>query len=636
MTPELIEPMNMLASRKYTKFVFVGPAQAAKTESFLLNWVCYTVMVDPSDLAIFSPTMGAARDFSIRRMSRMHRDSVAIGEQVMPETDADNLFDKKYKNGVLVNISWPSVTNFAGRPIPRVALTDYDRIPDDIGGDGNAFDLAAKRATTFGRFAMVLAESSPSRPVKDPKWLSSRPHEAPPTDGILALYNRGTCHRLYWPCTQCGEFFEGDFRTLRWDDLENEKRSAATVRMVCPHCYGEIPQKHRDILRIRSRWVGCGQTINKAGEISGECRSSDTVSYWLKGTAAAFIEWDELVLKYLLATKEFERTSTETALTTFWNTDAGEPYIPKSVDAQRSPEVLRDRAQSLPRATVPVDCRFLIAAVDVQQNLFSVAVWAIRPGTPFDMLLIDRFEIRKSKRTDDDEDVLWVKPGTYLEDWDLLHENVVDKRYPLEGDDSRLMQVKLTVCDSGGKAGVTTNAYDFVRKLRRENKAHNFHLIKGEPKPNAPTVQVRYPDSNDRGWKAVAKGDVPVMFLNSNALKDAVSNRLDCVETGKGMIVLPEWADDTIFTELCAESRTAKGWEAPNRRRNETWDLAYYCVGACQSSIIGADRINWNKPPAWANPWATNILVSKAVEDRRFAFQQKVPYDFGKLGAALA
>src|SRR3546814_12495812 len=78
----------------------------------------------------------------------------------------------------------------AGKPVGRVGITDYDRIPDDIAGDGNAFDLASKRTTTFGSFAMTLAESSPSREITDYKKVV-RGHAAPPPTGILALYNRG-------------------------------------------------------------------------------------------------------------------------------------------------------------------------------------------------------------------------------------------------------------------------------------------------------------------------------------------------------------------------------------------------------------------------------------------------------------
>src|SRR3546814_10085019 len=53
--------------------------------------------------------------------------------------------------------------SLAGKPIPRIALTDRDRMEDDIDGEGDPFDLATKRTTSYGSFAMTLCESSPSR-----------------------------------------------------------------------------------------------------------------------------------------------------------------------------------------------------------------------------------------------------------------------------------------------------------------------------------------------------------------------------------------------------------------------------------------------------------------------------------------
>lgn len=89
-----------------------------------------------------------------------------------------------------------------------MALTDYDRFPEDIDGEGDGFSLASKRTTTFMSAGMTLAESSSGREITDVKWRRSSPHEAPPTTGILSLYNRGDRRRWYWPCPHCGDWFQ--------------------------------------------------------------------------------------------------------------------------------------------------------------------------------------------------------------------------------------------------------------------------------------------------------------------------------------------------------------------------------------------------------------------------------------------
>lgn len=200
--PYLVEPMNELDSREFEGSVFVGPAQSGKTDALILNWITFGVKADPMDMIVYSPTNTSARDFSIRRIDRLHRHSKKVGAKLLKNRDADNKFDKHYDNGMLLTLGWPTVDQLSGKPVSRVALTDYDRMDDDIGGDGSAYDLAAKRTTTFGSFKMALAESSPSKPIENTRWIASSLHEAPPAKGILALYNRGDRRRWYWPCLQ--------------------------------------------------------------------------------------------------------------------------------------------------------------------------------------------------------------------------------------------------------------------------------------------------------------------------------------------------------------------------------------------------------------------------------------------------
>lgn len=57
----------------------------------------------------------------------------------------------------------------------------------NVDGEGHVFDLTKKRAFTFGRFGMCVAESSPGFDVDDPRWISTSQHEAPPCQGILGL-----------------------------------------------------------------------------------------------------------------------------------------------------------------------------------------------------------------------------------------------------------------------------------------------------------------------------------------------------------------------------------------------------------------------------------------------------------------
>jgi phage terminase large subunit GpA-like protein len=636
--PYMVEPMDTFTSRHYSGMIFVGPAQSAKTDSLVLNTLAYSIKVDPMDMMVVCPTMLDARDFGMRRIDRLHRHSEEIGKMMLPTADADNRFDKQYTTGMLFTLAWPTPSQLAGKPIGRIVLTDRDRMPDDVEGDGEPYDLASKRTTTFGSYAMTVAESSPSREVTNPKWIPQSLHEAPPCEGILKLYNRGDRRRLYWPCPHCYQYFEGQFKHLEWDTamIGTNRDRAATVRMKCPMCGEAIHSDFREDMLAWARWVKDGQGIDKRGHIFGPEPRTSIASFWLRGVAAGFASWRGLTETYLNANDEYQRTGSEEALKKFYNNDLGEPYTPKSQNELRLPEVLKARAEKLGDRKVPHGVRFLIATIDVQKNMFVVQVFGIIPGLKFDMVVIDRFDIRKSQRTDEDGERLWVKPNTYLEDWNEITTGVIDKEYELDDGSGRLMAIRFVGCDSGGKAGVTSMAYSYYRALREQNKHRRFILLKGDSSPNQPRARITYPDSNKKDMKAAARGDIPLLLLQSNHLKDDLDGRLDCLEPGKGMYRFPDWLTDSFFGELCAETRTEKGWENLSNSRNEGTDLSYYCIGICISELIRVEGLNWQEPPGWAAEWDKNDLVREADKEVRFANRLKSGYDFASFGKSLA
>ncbi|MNK62110.1 Phage terminase large subunit [compost metagenome] len=644
MVPPMVEPMDMMISRNHEGVIFVAPAQTGKTDSLVVNTLVYHIKVNPMDVMLVCPTQIDARDFSFRRIDRLHRHSTEIGEMLMPGSSGDNVYDKHYRNGMLFTLGWPTASQLAGKPIPIMLITDRDRMDDDVEGDGEPYDLSAKRTTTFGSYAMTMAESSPSKPITDLKYIC-KGHEAPPSEGILKLYNRGDRRRWHWPCPFCNQYFEGNFTDLEWDNdmIGTNHEKASTVRMVCPHCKERIAPDYREEMQSWGIWLKDGQKINSKGIVTGPEPKTRIASFWLNGVAAAFTSWRKLVSVYLDAYDEFNRTGSEEALRKFYNTDLGEPYYPQSFsEDDRKPEVIRSRADKLlGQHLVPPGTNFLIATIDTQTNKWVVQVFAIRGGERFDMIVIDRFDIKYSARLNENDERHWVKPHKELEDWDQITEQVIKKRYVLDEPDRvgprRTMGIWYTTCDSGGRKGVATMAYNYYRRLRAQNMHRNFMLLRGDHGLNLPRTRIGYPDSNQKGMLAGARGDIPVLFLNSNQLKDDLNSRLGCLTPGMGMFLTPTWLPDNFYTELCAEIRTPKGWENPNDARNESTDLSYYCIGVCVSEIISIERIDWAKPPAWASAdWDVNLSVAVDEEDGRFAPNLQSRYDFAAAGKALA
>lgn len=618
-TRYMVEPMDVCRSTEFTACIFVGSAQMAKTDALILNSILHSVICDPMDMTVYQTSMTTARKFSKLKIDKLIRDSKSVGDALRGGNKNDNVFDKSFINGMTLILSWPSINQLSGDSIGRVLLTDYDRFPIEIGDDGNAFDLAVMRTLSFGENAMAVAESTPSHPILDPSYIPKTLHEAPPTTGILALYNRGDRRRWYCQCIHCGESFDPCFKHLNWVDSKDMMESAQSAKMMCPKCSCLIPPEEKYTLNQSGIYLKDGQKIDVNRVVTGKGVKSDIASFWVKGVMAAFSTWESLVIKYLRAEEVYERTGDQGALKTTINTDQGLPYATRGFGSGRLPEELKQRAEDFgyDDPTVPLGVVFLIATIDVQLNHWVVQVHGVIPppkaGTLFDTIVMDRFSIRKSKRFDDDGDRVWVSPASYLEDWELLKEQVIDKAYYLGDDSGRMMSIKNVACDSGGRAtrknSVTAMAYQYWLSLSKRGFGKRFILVKGQPRPSAPRVEVTYPDNQIKGMKPSQSGQVPVLMINSNKVKDHLNNVLDRLEAG-GMIRFSDLLRDSFYTELTVESCDKNGkWENPRNLRNESWDLLHYFFAVCFHLRI--DYIDWNSPPDWAESWDKNSLVFK-------------------------
>lgn len=647
LTPYMEEPGEVLTSKDFTGMIFVGPAQCAKTE-LVNNYAVYSGICDPADMMIVSPTHEASQDFSDRRLKRLIRHTPELKSRLLPGKAGQGVFRYRFRSGMLLTLGHPSISQLSGKPIPRLWLTDYDRMPMDVEGEGEPFGLAQKRTTTFKRYGMTVAESSPGFLVDDPKWIKKTPHQAPPTRGILALYNTGDRRRWYWRCPRCKMPFEPQFSQFVWPDSKDDLEKAEGVKLKCPHCAEKISETMRSRLNQDGQWVRDGQFFRKDGTLAGTPYRSLTASFWLKGPAAAFAKWSDMVFKYLKAKETLELTGDESPLKSTVNTDHGEPYTPLANIADRAPDQLKERAEDWgteqDAPTVPGDVRFLLAAVDVQGGIrsrFVVHIYGVSPGG--DIWHVDMFTLRKSGRLDEDGDPIQLDPAAFPEDWDVLIDQVIEASYPLNDGSGRRMRIKNVVCDSGGQEGVTTNAYKFWRRLRDDPDRRGYHttfqLVKGDLSKNAARYRIVYPDSQRKDRNAGARGDVPVALIQSDIMKDTIYNQLGRDKPGNGMIHYPHWAEDWLYSQLTAEKRTAKGWEATNKKRNEAFDLLYYARAFFLDKRCPVERMDWDDPPEWADVWSRNELVFTPVEgeeENKPRRGRRKARDWSKLGEQLA
>ncbi len=601
--PYVIEPMNCLASREYDAVIFVGPARTGKTIGLIDGWVIYNVICDPADMLIIQMTEEKAREHSKKRLARTFRVSPEVVSRLSPNKNDNNVYDRTFLAGNYLKIGWPSVNIMSSSDYKCVALTDYDRFPEDIDGEGDAFSLASKRTTTFMSSGMTLVESSPGRDVKDVKWRRTSPHEAPPTTGILSLYNRGDRRRWYWPCPHCGEYFQpcGDV-VAGFRDIADPVLASEAAYIQCPSCSGRIMPEQKRELNGRGVWLRDGESINADGSRYGDPRRSRIASFWMEGPAAAYQTLSQLVYKLLTAEQEYETTGSEETLKTVINTDWGLPYLPRASMEQRKSELLEQRAEPVLSRSVPDGVNFLVATVDVQagrHRRFVVQVTGY--GSRGERWIIDRYNITQSLRGDSDGESQRIDPASYPEDWDVLLTDVFHKSWPLASNPSQQMRLMAMAVDSGGEDGVTDNAYKFWRRCRRDGLGKRIYLFKGDSIRRAKLITRTFPDNTGRtGRRAQAAGDVPLWLLQTDALKDRVNNALWRDSPGPGYVHFPDWLGSWFYDELTYEERSSDGkWSKPGRGANEAFDLMVYAEALV--ILHGYEKIRWPDAPEWAS-----------------------------------
>jgi phage terminase large subunit GpA-like protein len=585
------------------------------TLSLLDGVLAWLLTSNPSDTLVVHMTEASARKFSRMRVARLIRNSPKIRSLQTANRDDDNILFKQFRNGMSLVIGSPAPTNLSASDYKFVMLSDYDRMPDD-NGEGSVFTQAQKRTQTFMSAGMTIVESSPGRDHIDPEWKASGKHEAPPVGGILGLYNDGDRRMWYWDCPECNEPFpvrpgNSLFCLPKDHDLLveiEEHGTGATARkyahIYCPNCGARIEERSKYKLNLNGRWIA-----------ENPDDKNTTASYWLGGVAAKFQSWHSILDKYFKAIVDFNNTGEDRKIKAVLNVDMAMPFTPYGISNKLTSKELEDRAEDIPKREVPFNGAALFASVDVQKHHFAVYVECImNDGSK---VVIDRYDIRRSLRLINNEPAL-LDPAAYVEDWDVLIEKVIKMRYPITDTTTPEldMGIVMTVCDSGGKEGVTENAYRFWKKVKSLGLSSKFNLVKGEqpaPSTNKPSIHESIMDkSSSAARKAGVVGTQRVWILNTTMIKDAVSANLKRTIPGTDYVRFPEWLPSTFYKELTVEVRDGKGWHNLVRQPNESFDLMVYAKAAfmIKKSKFGNKEIDWAAPPYWLGRHEINPEVA--------------------------
>ena len=507
-------------------------AQLAFTE-IGLNWIGYSIDIDPAPMLIVMGTEDALRKNTKTRIDPMLTTSPTLAKKIPPassKSGQNNMFEKQYEGGILLMTGANSATGLRSMPIRFLMLDEVDSYPADLDGEGSPVALAEARTSNFPNKKIYKI----STPTIKGQSLIEKEYET-------------TDKRMYFvPCPECGTM-----QALKWEQVGWELGTGGVAQEVwyeCEHCHHHIEEIHKTEMLEAGQWQATNPKLT----------NPERVGYFISSLYSPYgwYSWRDMVNEYLRAQAD------EVKMKTFWNTRLGLPYA--VAGEAPSWEALRDKAEAYKPNHPPKGVVFLTAGVDVQRDRLELEIvgWGR-----------DRRSWSIDYRTllgDTADKAVWDKLA-----W------VLDETWTRE-DGMQLKIMKMAV-DSGDH---TQHVYNFVRRFDETRVV----AVKGQATKAMIWSRPSQVDVNADGVKV---GMVSLYSIGVNMLKSELYSylRLHKDEHGQaphGYCHFPDAYPAEYFKGIASEQLqevlTNKGYTqlqwVKTYRRNEPLDCRNYARAA--------------------------------------------------------
>lgn len=545
-TPYLKEPMEAFTDPKVHEIAMVAASQVGKSE-LELNIIGYIIDQDPGSILFVQPTLDDARKFSRLRIAPMIRDSKVLREKVSDVKSKDSgntILQKSFPGGMLTITGSNSASALASIPARYIIGDERDRWAISAGTEGDPWELAKARQTTFYN-AKAVEVSTPTI-----KGFSN----------IETAYYKGTQERWCHKCPECGEYGEIIFDRIHYKHTVKKIRGKKTytiekpITWACPHCGCAVPE---EIMRKQpAKWLADNPDAYKKG----------IRSFWLNAFSSPWTPWEKIVLEFLQARDDPQKLKVvyNTKLGELWE-DRGDTVDEDTMLARR--EDYGTNADGSP-VELPEGVLVLTCGVDTQDNRLEYEVvghgyygetWGIKKG------------------------IIMGKPDSD-EVWQQL-DDVIDHVYHFK-DSQRGLRISVTFVDSGGH--YTQEVY--IRCRERKNK--RVFAIKGKsgdgiPYTRPPTKVAVKNNKKITCW---------LYTLGVDAGKEIIMSNVKVQEPGAKYCHFPRGEsygyDSYYFNGLLSEkleltqTRQGKRWawvKIPGHERNEALDCRNYAIAGFRS-----------------------------------------------------
>lgn len=584
-TPYLREPMNAWTDPKIRHIVMVAASQVGKSE-FLNNCIGYVIDQDPGSILFIHPTTIDAKEYSKLRIAPMIRDCPTLRKKVSAPKSRDSgntILQKTYPGGILTMCGSTEAHALASKPIRYVLGDERDRWALSAGNEGDPWDLAMARQTTFYN-AKSAEVSTPT--VKN-------------ASAIEAAYATGTMERWKSRCPHCGEYHEIQWADIRFehDEIIVVGKKTYKVRSVCYACPGcGCISTEAEMKRAPARW----EADNPAAYEQG------TRSFWLNAFVSQWASWESIILKYLNAIGSTRK------MQVVYNTCFGELWEDRG-DLEDE-DSLMARREEYP-AELPEGVLVLTAGVDTQDDRMEYEIvghghfgetWGIEKG-----IVMGR----------PDDDAVWAQLDELVFDRVLRFENGVG------------LKMSMSFVDEGGH---------FTQEVRMQCRARlgkKVFCIKGMPGSDKPYTAP--PKKQKIIIKQTAVGTCWQYQIGVDSGKEVIMDNLRVQTPGAKYCHFPKRDDygSGYFTGLLSEVKVydpnkKQPWQwkkIPGHERNEALDCRNYALAAFKVLPKNLDEIDRRLKEAGGErapaPVATPVMPPPAAKQRPKRRSGKKYYD---------
>ncbi len=574
-TPYVRQVMDCLSPSHPARHIAIMKGGQTGLTRVGLNWLGFTIDLNPAPVIITLPSEGVAKEWSNQRLAQLVEETPCLRGKIhdTKSRSGNSIFLKRiFGTAATIKIAWSSSAKKLASTSAAFLLSDeVDRFEGDVDGEGDPLQLLDVRMENFPRgkhFKISTPTHTPSR--------------------IEREFLRGDRRYYFLPCPFCGHFQHLDFHRLRWPkrpDRETPLEAQARYEQAAYHCLEceqRVPERFKTQMLHGGIWVATvtAAELLKVGfsdgqkkelaRILGEMESAEFVSFHLSSLYKP-LGWKGA--SWMQLARDWEAAHDSVSLKKgFINTRLGEVWQERG-EAPDS-DVIHGKRDFYNTGVVPRGGLFLTMAVDQQRNPPRLE-WEIKAwGRGRECWSVAAGTIAG----DPGEDPVWRQ-------LDIL----IQRDWPHESGGT--LPIWAAAIDTGWNP---QKAYDFCARYAQPEY--------GPAGAKVRAVRTVVPIKGGHDWQRAIEGfssidgarkreGLRIITLGTAYLKQEVYNGIRRPKPEGGAAAPGYWHYPNYaewwFQGLCSESVINGKWVWDKRFRNEPLDLGGYNLGMAELCEIG-------------------------------------------------